>query len=330
MSLVGSATQKVVVMKKNLTMKKNIVSSLLTFSLIVAAGFLSFSASAQEIVLAFTDTLGPSTSLDGTARSKMLIKNMARADVNQAMFLIKTKRVTSNTIERLDFYDESGQLLVNAGHHVTMVTRQKSYGYPIDIMKANGILESYAHYHKHINFNYLYGNTDPEILQQLTTYLAEHNYLPTYVTTRVHDEYMDHLYQKKIKDGRTVDIRSLEKAYVKMIVDAVNKYDAKAHMMLGFSPRQVLLLHENDLAAYCIMGVIDELNKQGYNIVAPEKVFTDPVSNPYFGAGFSATGYMPYITRLPEEKTIWWEIANTKDKEVVHNYLREQGLEGLL
>lgn len=124
-------------------------------SLILVVGCFSLASQAQEIVLAFTDTLGRSTSLDGTARSKMLIKNMARADVKQAMFLIKTKTVTADTIERLNYYDESGQLLVNAGHNFSMEHRQKNYGYPIDIMKANGVLESYANYHKHVNFPYL-------------------------------------------------------------------------------------------------------------------------------------------------------------------------------
>ncbi len=285
--------------------------------------------SAQEVVLAFTDTLARSSSLDGTARSKMLIRNMARADVNQAMFLIKTKTVTNNTIERLAFYNETGQLLINAGHHPSMVIRQKSFGYPIDIMRANGILEPFEHYRKHVYFPYLYGHSDPSVLSQLQQFLVEHNYLPTHVTTRVHDEYMNQLYQLRIASGRTVDIRALEKAYVNMIVKAVTRYDAKAHMMLGFSPRQVLLLHENDLAAYCIVGVIDELNKLGFKIVAPEKVFTDPISNPYFVSGFSATGYMPYITGLPEEKPIWYEVANANEKEEVHGYLGEQGLGSL-
>jgi hypothetical protein len=310
-------------------MKKNI-NAVISLGLLFVTIIFSAGVQAQEVVLAFTDTLGRSTSLDGTARSKMLIRNMARADVKQAMFFIKTKTVNANTIDRLDFYNETGQLLVNAGHHVSMVHRQKSFGYPIDIMRANGILEPYENYHKHVNYPYLYGNNSPELLSQLQTYLAEHNYLPTYVTTRVHDEYMNQLYQARVTSGRTVDIRALEKAYTKMIVQAVTRYDAKALMILGFSPRQVLLLHENDLAAYCIVGVIDELNKLGFRVIAPEKVFTDPVSNPYFISGFSASGYMLYATGLPEEKIIWNEIVNQKDKELVHNYLREQGLDSLV
>lgn len=309
---------------------KKYCSVLIRLGLLLSLVFHSSGPWAQEVVLAFTDTLGRSTGLDGTARSKMLIRSMARADVNQAMFFIKTTTVNTNTRERLDFYNETGQLLVNAGHHASMVHRQKSFAYPIDIMRANGILEPYENYHKHVNAPYLYGNNSPELLLQLQTFLRERQYLPTYVTTRVHDEYMNQLYQARITSGRSVDIRALEKAYTKMIVEAVTRYDARARMMLGFSPRQVLLLHENDLAAYCIIGVIDELNKRGFRIAAPEKVFTDPVSNPYFNSGFSAAGYMTYVTGLPEEKPIWYEIANANDKEVVHTYLREQGLDGLI
>lgn len=306
-------------------MKKNSVRFVHLGVLIIAV--FALHASAQEIVLAFTDTLGRATSLDGMARSKMLIRNMARADVSQAMFLIKTKTVTANTIERLEFYDEAGQLLVNAGHNPSMVIRQKSFGYPIDIMRANGILEPYDNYHRHVNYPYLYGFNDPAVLTQLQQFLKEHDYLPTYVTTRVHDEYMDQLYQARIASGKSVNIRALESAYVKLILNAVSRYDAKARMMLGFSPRQVLLLHENDLAAYCIVGLIDELNKLGFRVVAPEKVFTDPISNPYFSSGYSTEGYMFYVTGLPEEKSVWYDIASAKDKEEIHGYLREQGLD---
>ncbi|RYY03669.1 MAG: hypothetical protein EOO53_07140 [Gammaproteobacteria bacterium] len=300
------------------------------FVLLALASVFSINSYAQEIVLAFDDTLARSTSLDGTARTKMLIRNMARGDVKQAMFLIKTKTITPNTVERVMHYDETGQLLVNAGHNYSMLHRTKSFGYPIDIMKANAALEAYSNYHKHVNFPYLYDGSDPEILPQLQHFLADHNYLPTYVTTRVHDEYMNHLYQVRTLSGRAVDIRQLEKSYTKMIVDEVLAYDAKARAMLGFSPRQVLLLHENDLAAYCIVGVIDALNARGFTFVSPEKVFTDPVMNPYFISGFSAVSYMPYITGMPDNIRDWSPVASKKDEEKIHNYLHEQGLESLI
>jgi hypothetical protein len=311
-------------------MKKYWVKLSVRASVFVVVSVFSSLIYAQEIVLAFEGALGRSASLDGTARTKMLIRNMARADVKQAMFLIEAKKVTQDTIDRLEFYDETGQLLVNAGYNYSLLHRSKNYGYPIDIMKADGVLEPYTNYHKHIYYPYLYGGGDAQLLEQLENFLAEHNYSPTYVTTRVHDEYMDHLYQLRIQSGRTVDIRQLEKAYVKMIVKEVKAYDAKAHMLLGFSPRQVLLLHENDLAAYCIVGLIDSLNAGGFRVIAPEKVFTDPISNPYFVSGYAAESYMPYITGIAEESPRWLPVANQSEREQINGYLREQGLESLI
>ena len=287
-------------------------------------------AYARDIVLAFDSTLTRSTALDGTARTKMLINNMARADVKQAMFLIKTKTLTANTINRMMYYDETGQLIVNASHNYSLLHRAKSYGYPIDIMKAENALELYVNYHKHITHPYLDGGGDAELQQQLQRYLAEHNYFPVYVTTQVHDEYMNKLYHARIESGRTVDIRALEKAYVKMIMDKVLAYDASAYLRLGTSPRQVLLLHENDLAAYCIIGVIDALNEKGFNVIAPEKVFTDPVVNPYFVSSFTVNLLNRYLIGLPEAKRQWPYITSKKDQAEIHAYLREQGLEGLI
>ncbi|MET0357148.1 MAG: hypothetical protein ABW044_10245 [Cellvibrio sp.] len=300
------------------------------FSIVVLASAFSVTSSAQEIVLAFENTLAPSSTLDGTARTKMLIRNMARADVKQAMFLIRTKTITPNTIERMMYYEETGQLLVNAGHNYSMLHAPKSFGYPIDIMKANAALEEYQNYHKHVFFPYLYTGGNVELLEQLQNYLAEHNYLPTYVTTRVPDEYMNSLYHARASAGRAVDTRQLEKAYTKMILDAVVAYDAKAYGLLGFSPRQVLLLHENDIAAYCIVGAIDALVAKGFKVIAPEKVFTDPVANPYFVSGFSAISYMPYLTGLPDSEYSWHEVADKNDELKIHHYLTEQGLQSLI
>ncbi len=306
------------------------LKQIIIVSMTVLVGLFANQLRAQEIVIAFQDTLGPSTTLDGTARTKMLIRSMARADVKQAMFLIRTKTITANTLERMMHYDETGQFLVNAGHSYSMLHASKNFGYPIDIMKANAVLEDYQNYHKHVFFPYLYDGRDADLLAQLRNYLVEHNYSPTYVTTRVHDEYMNRLYHERTVAGRSVDIRQLEKAYTKMILDAVIAYDAKARTILGFSPRQVLLLHENDIAAYCIVSAIDALNGAGFKVISPEKVFTDPVANPYFVSGFSAVSYMPYITGIPDSQYEWNPVATPKDEEKINNYLIEQGLQNLI
>lgn len=285
---------------------------------------------AQQVVLAFDSTLAAKTSLDGLARTRMLIRNMATGDVKQAMFLIRGNQVTEANAERLNAYEQSGQLLVNAGFSTTPYHRRKNFSWPIDITKADGRLESYTTYHKHVYLPLMQQPGDSALVSQLQEFLKERNYLPVYITHRIPDDYMDTLYQQRLASNRQVDIRGLEAAYIAMVMEQVEPYDAKARMLLGYSPTQVLLLHENDVTAYCILGLIDALNARGYKVVAPEKVLNDPASSPYFWNGFSDGGYMSMVTLTPEPDLIPAFMRNQQDEERVKNHLRAQGLDILV
>jgi hypothetical protein len=299
----------------------------------VAVIFLSASvgvAAAQEIAFAFDKTLSRSSSLDGMARAKMLVHNLARVNVSQAMFLIHTKDITDKTVERLMFYDDAGQLLVNAGASYSLYMRAESYRYAVDILTANAALAPYLNYRQHIYFPYLYEGGDAEMLAQVQNFLSERGYRQTYTTYHAHDDYMDQLYQARIANNKYVDINRLQKAYVKMLLNDIMAYDAKAQLLLGYSPRQVILLHENDLAAYCIVGLVDALNAKGFKIISPEKIFSDPVANPFFSGGYSAVGYMQAITGFAEPRRENLYVLSDADKQKVHDYLTEQGLTELV
>ena len=285
---------------------------------------------AKEIALAFDATLAKSSSLDGMARSQMLVRNMIKVNVNQAMFLIHTKDITAKTQARVLLYDDAGQLIVNKGHKHWFLSRPDNYKYQVDILRANAELEPYLHYHKHIYFPFLYEGNDLAQLNQLKKFLSDYDYQPTYATYIAQDDYLNQLYQSRIADGKIVEINRLEKAYVKLIMDDLIRYDNQAHLMLGYSPRQVLLLHENDLAAYFIVALVDALNEHGWNVIDAEKIFSDPVANPYLVNGYSGVGYMQSITGLPDAQQDHAYIITPKERERVHAYLREQGLDSLL
>ncbi len=293
------------------------------------SGFSSLS-SAQEIAFAFDKALSRSSALDGMARANMLVHSLERVGVHQSMFLIHTKDITDSTVERLMFYDDSGQLLVNAGAHYSLYSRTESYRFALDILKANAALSPYVNYRQHIHFPYLYEGGDELSLKQVKDFLTERGYQPTYTTYQAHDDYLNKLYQERIATNRPVDIVRLEKVFVKMIMEDLKAYNAEAQMLLGYSPRQVILLHENDLAAYCIVGLVDALNEQGFKIVAPEKIFSDPVANPYLLGGYSATGYLQSITGMPGPRRENLYILTEGEKQKIHNYLREQGLTELI
>jgi peptidoglycan-N-acetylglucosamine deacetylase len=287
-------------------------------------------AKTTEIVLAFDDVLSPSTSLSGLARTKMLLNNMAKADAHQAMFFIQTHRINTYTSDQVEFLNTTNQLLVNAGDHYSPYLRKKNHTYTIDLLKANAKLRAYENYHQHVNAPYLYERGDENLLLQVQDFLKTHNYNPTYVTTRAMDNYLDSLYQIRARNGGSINMRSLGKAYSNMILDQVRTYDAQAFLLLGFSPRQVLLLHLNDLTAYCILDLIDALNANGYKIVSPEKTINNPILNPYRISGFSAVSYLPYITGIKDTPRTESYITTKNKEEIVHQHLREEGLDAFI
>jgi|GEM_PF-603299 len=291
---------------------------------------ISSSASAQEIAFAFTNTLSPSTSLDGLARAKMLVNSLKRVDVPQSMFLIRTADINKKTIDQIVFYDDAGQLLVNAGAYESLLSRKDSSHNQIDILKANIILSQYINYHQHIYFPYLYEGGDAKILSALQQYLAEHGYQPTYTTYEAHDDYLDQLYQSQLADSKYVDIEKLKNAYVKIIMDDITAYNAKALLLLGYSPRQVILLHETDITAYSMVNLVDALIEKGFRIISPEKIFSNPIANPFFIGGYSATHYMQSITGLPSSQREGLYQPTEAEKQKTHKHLKEQGLDALI
>lgn len=281
---------------------------------------------ARELVIAFDHTLQASTSLDAMARSQMLVRNLATAGVPQAMFLIKTKGVDQKDKARLALYSDKGHLLVNAGHGHSLVTKSDLYVYEIGIMKANRILQGYSGYKKHVHFSYLHEFGDPNIQRELAEFLQERGYRPAFTgvnAMRGVDQYLDQLYQKKISSNRPVNMAALESAYVDFIAQSVAKEDTKAFNLLGYSPRQVLVLQENDLAAYFIIALVDRLVEQGWTMIAAGRALDDPLANPIAANRWGANGYLNSITRLPDERVAYARVLGER-KTVVDSFLQNR------
>lgn len=303
-------------------LKKWLLGSLLFLGGMASVG----GACARELVIAFEQTLQASTALDAMARSQMLVRNLATAGVPQAMFLIKTRGIDQKDGARLSLYSTKGHLLVNAGHGHSLVTKSDLYAYEIGILKANRILQRFSGYKKHVHFSYLHEFGDKNIQQRLAEFLQERGYRPAFTgmnSMRGVDQYLDQLYQKKISSNRAVNMAALESAYVEFIGRSLAQEDAKAFNLLGYSPRQMLVLQENDLAAYFIIALIDHLIEQGWTIITAERALNDPIANPIAANRWGANGYLSSITRLPDERIAYARVLG-KRKAVVDNFLHNR------
>lgn len=291
------------------------------YRLIVIAVVVLMTATTQarELVIAFENTLQDSSSLDAKARSQMLVRNLKTVAVPQAMFLIKTENLGRKNRERVALYSDNGHLLVNAGHDHSLVSKNDLYAYEISLLKANRLLAPYSGYKKHIHFSYLHESGDLNIQRGLIEFLQERGYRPAFTgfnPARGMDNYIDQLYQKKMRNNRRVDMVALEKAYVQLMLEPLRQQDEYLFNMLGYSPRQVLVIQENDLAAYFIVALVDELNARGWTIIAAEKALNDPLINPVAHGGWGANGYLHGLTGLPELPVAYPRLIGARKAEV--------------
>lgn len=303
-------------------LKKWLLGSLLFITGMTTTGI----ACARELVIAFDNTLQASTSLDAMARSQMLVRNLATAGVPQAMFLIKTKGIDQKDKARLALYSDKGHLLVNAGHGHSLVTKSDLYAYEVGILKANRVLKGYSGYKQHVHFSYLHEFGDRNIQRRLAEFLQERGYRPAFTGVnpmRGVDQYLDQLYQKKISSNRTVNMAALESAYVDFVAQSLAQEDAKAFTLLGYSPRQVLVLQENDLAAYFIVALVDRLLEQGWTMIAAERALDDPVANPIAANRWGANGYLNSVTGLPDERVAYARVVGER-KTAVDSFLQNR------
>lgn len=276
-------------------------------------------AQARELVIAFENTLQESSSLDAKARSQMLARNLKTVAIPQAMFLIKTENMSSKNRERVALYSDNGHLLVNAGHSHSLVSKSDLYAYEISLLKANRLLAPYSGYKKHIHFSYLHESGDANIQRGLIDFLQERGYQPAFTgfnPARGIDTYVDQLYQKKVRNNRRVDMAALEKAYVQLLLEPLQRQDEYLFTMLGYSPRQVLVIQENDLAAYFVVALVDELIARGWTMVAAEKAMNDPLFNPIAHGGWGANGYLHGLTGLPELPVAYPRLIGARKAEV--------------
>ncbi len=130
----------------------------------------------------------------------------------------------------------------------------------------------------YFRFTFLGEGKTKEIRNQIYRDLDNHGYINSYVTVDNFDWYMDDLFQKAVKEKKKIDFEQRGKTYVEALYESVRIYDDLANRVLGLSPRHVILLHENDLAALYIDKFETHLKKNGWRIVTPEDAYSDPIS----------------------------------------------------
>lgn len=284
----------------------------------------SFSAQALDVVLAFTQVQSGSTSLDGTARSQMIINHLRRLEVGPVAVLVRTSEIKPRTQARIGFYHDAGHLLINNGHRQHLLTRPNLYRYQADLLAADARLRRYPHYRGHVHLANFESDEPISNREKLLEFAREKKLSPIYISLKVQDGHLNTRYQQAVNINRRVDMAQLQEAYLDLMWDEMLRGDLLLRAAYGRAPL-VLLLEENDLTAYFLPGLIDRIRENGGRILAPQMAFAQPALHPLPVNLHNSAGFFSAVAKITPPRLIAVPVAGG-DAAWTDQYLAARGL----
>lgn len=235
---------------------------------------------AQEIALTFDDApRADGLYFTGVARTEMLIAKLKDRNVAQAAFYCVSSSMDSTGRARLQRYAEAGHIIANHSHTHARIQQLGVDGYIEDIFKADAILRALPGFKPWFRFPFLDEGRNIAERDAIRKALRERGYFNGYVTVDNYDWYIESLFQNALRENKRIAYKKLKQLYLDHLWQSVLFYDRMARAALGRSPKHVLLLHENDLAALFIDDLIDFLRAKNWKIIPSEEAYGDPIAS---------------------------------------------------
>lgn len=235
----------------------------------------------RRIALTFDDApAGDGPLMTGTDRTDTLIRNLARCGAKGAMFFACTGGIAKQRdgALRLRRYRRAGHLLANHSHGHKALSTTPVVDYLADIDRASKVLQSFGFVAPFFRHPYLDEGPSRDLQRRVDTALSQRSFRKGYVTVVTYDFYLQDLVSKAAAAGQRVDLDGLKDIYIEMIVGCANFYDVLAVKVIGRSPAHILLLHENDLAAFFLVDLVAALAHSNWKIVPTIEAFSDAIA----------------------------------------------------
>lgn len=254
---------------------------------------------AKQIALSFDDAPRPdSACLDAASRRQALLEQLKRHSSVPAIFMVTTKHLEQQGRQALQEISAAGQWLGNHSHSHRHPAEMGVTAYLADVATAHQMLASEAAYHPYYRFPFLDEGRDEATRDGIRQGLQGMGLQHGYVTIDNYDWYMDHLLQRAIQQSQHWDAMQLRDLYVHEMMASINFYDTVAQEYLGRSPRHVLLMHENDLAALFLDALINALHAEGWQLISPELAYQDALADELPATLFNNQGRVAALAHL--------------------------------
>jgi len=257
----------------------------------------------KRIALTYDDApLGDGPIFTGEQRTDAFIQQLNQSGSGPATIFVTTQGMNEPSgAARVKAYADAGHLIANHSDTHPWASRIPIDDYIAGIDTAERKLEGLPNRRPWYRFPYLdeggYGDENKDKVRRDTyrTALADRGLMSGYVTVDTYDWHIDSLWRQAVRDGKTADMQALSKVYTDMVLDAANHYDAMSQEILGRQAAQVLLLHENDLAASFTSDMIDALRDDGWEIISADEAFDDEIASYAPDTLFSGMGRIAAI-----------------------------------
>jgi peptidoglycan-N-acetylglucosamine deacetylase len=236
-------------------------------------------SSSQQIALTFDDApLGDGPVFSGSERTSRIIQALKNNNIDQVAFFVVTGFIDSANIDRLNRYKSAGHVLANHSHTHSWIRSIGTANYIKDIKLADSLLKSSGPSMPWYRYPFLDEGRTKSSRDSIRTALKKLGLTNGYVTVDNYDWYLNGAMKKAIGEKKRVNFERMKNVYLDHIWNSIQFYDGIGRKVLNRSPKHVLLLHENDLAALFLDDLIKLLNSKGWEIISPVEAYNDPIA----------------------------------------------------
>jgi peptidoglycan/xylan/chitin deacetylase (PgdA/CDA1 family) len=237
-------------------------------------------SSAQQIALTFDDApRGDGQLYTGLKRSEILLEKLKQYNVPQVAFFCVPGNKDAVGILRLKMYGQAGHIMANHSYTHPQIAEVGVEHFITDIRMADTALNELPNFRPWFRFPYLNEGREEATRDRIRQALQEMNYINGYVTVDNYDWYLESMFQKALRQHKKVNYDLLKDLYIEHIWESIQFYHNIALKTLKRSPKHVLLLHENDLAALFLDDLISFLRGEGWEIISPDEAYQDPIAD---------------------------------------------------
>lgn len=236
-----------------------------------------YQANSNEIALTFDDAPRKDGLIyTGDQRTGKMIEVLGRHGIQAAFFANSKSMTKSNGQARLKAYSQAGHVIANHTHSHLDINKAPVDQYIQDIADADRSLSQFQTFTRWLRFPFLREGQTVEVRDRVRQYLRSQSYTNGYVTVDNYDYFIDDLVQGALSTQKRVDMNKACEMLVDLMWDGIEFYDSVAKKHIG-TVRHVLLMHENDVAAYCLDKLISHINRKNWKVISPVRAFSDPL-----------------------------------------------------